>query len=135
MSSEHRSRLCEILLSLGYVEQEQVSEALELQRLRPNKRVGEILMDLGYVEEDHVLEALGEQFGIPFEKNIADQIDTSLSTKVPISFIREYQMVPFRRNGTAYYVAVNDPVNLLPLDDLRLLLGGPVEPVLCRQEH
>ncbi|MDQ1257288.1 MAG: ral secretion pathway protein, partial [Candidatus Hydrogenedentes bacterium] len=61
--------------------------------------------------------------------------DTSLSTKVPISFIREYQMVPFRRNGTAYYVAVNDPVNLLPLDDLRLLLGGPVEPVLCRQEH
>jgi general secretion pathway protein E len=28
---------------------------------------------------------------------------------------------------------VNDPVNLLPLDDLRLLLGGPVTPVLCRK--
>ena len=40
-------------------------------------------------------------------------------------------MVPIRENGEAFYVAVNDPVNLLPLEDLRLLLGGPVEPVLC----
>ncbi len=44
-------------------------------------------------------------------------------------------MVPFKQNGTAFYVAVNDPVNLLsPLDDLRLLLGGPVVPVLCRND-
>ena len=102
-----------------------MNEALELQRIRP-KRVAEILMDLGYVEEDHVLEALSEQFDIPFERNIADDIDPALTTKVPISFIREYHMVPYRRNGEAFIVAVNNPVNLLPLDDLRLLLGGPV---------
>ncbi len=123
--------LCQILIEHGHVHAEQVNEALELQRIRP-KRVAEILMDLGYVEEDHVLEALSEQFDIPFERNIADDIDPALTTKVPISFIREYHMVPYRRNGEAFIVAVNNPVNLLPLDDLRLLLGGPVTPVLCR---
>lgn len=125
-------QLCEILLQKGYTHPEQVSEALELQKLRP-KRVGEILLDLGYVEEDHVLEALSDQFGIPFEPNLSGQVDSALTAKAPISFIREYYMVPYRQNGAAFYVAVNDPVNLLPLDDLRLLLGGPVQPVLCRK--
>lgn len=124
-------QLCEILLRMECVHQEQIDEALELQKLRP-RRIGQILMDLGYVEEDHVLEALSEQFDIPFKKNIAEELDSSLSTKVPINFIREYKMVPYRQNGEAFQVAINDPVNLLPLDDLRLLLGGPVVPVLCR---
>ena len=126
-------QLCEILLRLGYVHAEQVAEALELQKIRP-KRVGEILTDLGYVEEDHILEALSEQFNIPFDAHMLKDVDSSLTTRVPINFIREYQMVPYRKNGAAFYVAVNDPMNLLPLDDLRLLLGGAVTPVLCREQ-
>jgi len=123
-------QLCEILVRSGSVHAEQVAEALELQKIRP-KRVGEILLDLGYVEEDQILAALGEQFDIPFQADIAGDVDPSLTTKVPITFIREYHMVPFKKNGAGYLVAVNDPVDLLPLDDLRLLLGGPVSPVLC----
>ena len=125
-------RIGEILVGLDHLHAEQVDEGLELQKLRP-KRIGEILLDLGYIEEDHLLEALGNQFDIPFERNIQDKVDPVLTTKVPINFIREYEMVPFRKNGTAFHIALNDPVNLLPMDELRLLLGGPVEPVLCRK--
>jgi len=125
-------QLCEILLAKGFVHSEQVTEALELQKIRP-KRVGEVLLDLGYVDEEHIIEALGEQFQMGIESNLREKVDAALTTKVPISFIREYHMVPYRQNGSAYYVAVNDPVNLLPLDDLRLLLDGPVVPVLCRK--
>ncbi|HPO13330.1 MAG TPA: type II secretion system ATPase GspE [Candidatus Hydrogenedentes bacterium] len=132
MQVEQDRQLCEILLNKGFVHPEQVQEALDLQKIRP-KRVGEILLDLGYCEEEHVLQALSEQFDIPFEPNLKGQIESALTTKVPINFIREYYMVPYRQNGAAFYVAVNDPVNLLPLDDLRLLLGGPVQPVLCRK--
>jgi general secretion pathway protein E len=125
-------KLGEILVAMGRVHREQVDEALDLQKIKP-KRIGEILLDLGYVEEEHVLEALAEQFGLPYESNLTPHVDPALTTKVPISFIREYYMVPYRQNGAAYYVAVNDPVNLLPLDDLRLLLNGPVQPVLVRK--
>ena len=125
-------RLGAILLELGYIHEDQVKEALDLQNIRP-KRIGEILMDLGYVEEDHVLEALSLQFDIPFEKDIAADVDAALTTRVPINFIREYEMVPYRKNGEAYYVATHDPVNLMPLDDLRILLDGPIKPVLCRE--
>ena len=132
MSSGQNLQLCEILIQKGYAHLEQINEALELQKIRP-KRVGEILLDLGYVEEEHMLEALSEQFNMPFENNLSEEIESSLTTKVPINFIREYHMVPYKRSGAAYMVAVNDPVNLLPLDDLRLLLGGPVTPVLCKR--
>lgn len=122
-------------MRLGHVHTEQVQEALELQKIRAKRtRIGELLMDVGYCEEDHVLEALGEQFDIPFDKDIRGAMDSALTTKAPINFIREYRMVPYKQNGSCFYVAVNDPVNLLPLDDLRLLLGGAVEPVLCRND-
>lgn len=131
MSSKRNAKIGEILVELGHIHQEQIDEALELQRIRP-KRLGQILLDLGYCEEDQLLEGLSLQFDIPFERDVTGQIDSSLTTKVPINFIREYRMVPFKQDGAVYCVAVNDPVNLLPLDDLRLLLGGPVAPVLCR---
>lgn len=134
MTLGSNKRLGEILLEKGYVHSEQINEALELQRLRP-RRIGEVLMDLGYCEEEHVLEALSDQFSIAFEPKIGEQVDSALTTKVPINFIREYHMVPYKQNGAAYYVAVNDPMNLLPLDDLRLLLGGPVLPVLCKRSE
>lgn len=134
MGTSQERHLCEILIGNGRIHPEQVNEALELQKLRP-KRIGEILLDLGYVDEESILEALSEQFDIPYIKSLRSEIDSALTTKVPINFIREYYMVPYRKNGSAYYVAVNDPVNLLPLDDLRLLLGGPVVPMLCRRDE
>jgi general secretion pathway protein E len=129
MIANQEEHLCEILLRNGRLHEEQVTEALELQKLRP-KRVGEILLDLGYVDEAAILEALGEQFDIPVIESIKEEVDPALTTRVPINFIREYHMVPYKKNGAAFYVAINDPVNLLPLDDLRLLLGGPVVPML-----
>ncbi|NUM56451.1 MAG: type II secretion system ATPase GspE [Candidatus Hydrogenedentes bacterium] len=135
MSDRRGNLLGEILVRLGHVHSEQVQEALELQKIRAKRtRIGELLMDVGYCEEDHVLEALSEQFDIPFDREIRGSMDSALTTKAPINFIREYRMVPFKQNGSCFYVAVNDPVNLLPLDDLRLLLGGAVEPVLCRND-
>ncbi len=132
MISRQDTELGSILLELGHVHKEQIDEALELQKIRP-KRLDELLIDLGYVDEEHLLEALSRQFDIPVERNVLGQVERGLITKTPINFIREYRMVPFMQNGSAFYVAINDPMNLLPLDDLRLLLGGPVIPVLCRR--
>ena len=132
MKTAQDTELAEILLEMGVVHAEQLDEARELQEIRP-KSLPEILIDLGYVDEDDLLAAQSELYGIPFEKSIVKELDAGLTTKVPLNFIREYQMVPFRKNGEAFHVAVTDPANLLALDDLRLVLGGPVKPVLCRK--
>ena len=122
-----------ILVREGSVSAEQIEEALELQKVR-DKRIGEILIELEYIDEDQLLAALSAQFGIPCELDIAEHVDATLTTKVPISFIRQYEMVPFCERDGAYLVAIRNPVNLLPLEDLRLLLDGPVTPVLCSEK-
>ncbi len=134
MGANGNERIGEIVVRLGHADQEQIDEAIELQALRP-KRIGELLIDLGYCGEEHILAALSEQFGMPFKEDLKpEDIEAALSTRVPIHFIREYKMVPAKQVGAAFMIAVNDPVNLMPLDELRMLLGGPVDPVLCKME-
>jgi general secretion pathway protein E len=114
----------------GYVDERQVQEALELQKVKTDRRLGELLLDLAYIEEDKLLEALSELHNIAFVRELETQMDSSVITRVPLHFIRQYQMVPFREEKDFYVVAIRDPLNLLPLDDLRLLLDKPVKPVL-----
>lgn len=119
-----------ILVREGFVQQEQVDEALELQKIR-GKRIGQVLLELGHIDEEHLLRALSAQFGIPYRLDISEIVDPKLTTRVPISFIRQYDMVPFAEEDGAYLIALRNPINLMPLEDLRLLLDGPVKPVLC----
>ena len=120
----------EVLVRKGYVDERQVQEALELQKVKTDRRLGELLLDLAYIEEDKLLEALSELHNIAFVRELETQMDSSVITRVPLHFIRQYQMVPFREEKDFYVVAIRDPLNLLPLDDLRLLLDKPVKPVL-----
>jgi general secretion pathway protein E len=134
MKEAQDMRLCAILERMGKLHPDQMQEAVDLQQIRP-KRIGQLLLDLGFVDEDDILEALSQQFGIPFERDLTDKVDTEITARVPISFIREYEMVPIRQEGEVFHVALHNPENLLPLEDLRLLLEGPVEPVLCRKDE
>jgi general secretion pathway protein E len=134
MATVQEQQLCNILQAKGKLDPEQVREAFELKKVRP-KRISDILQDLGYVDEEELLEALGDQYGIPVQPELNGDVDTSLTTKAPINFIREYYMVPYKQVDGVYYAAINDPANLLPLDDLRLLLGGPVRPVLVKRDQ
>jgi len=120
----------EVLVRKGYVDEQHVQEALELQKVKTDRRLGELLLDLAYLEEDKLLEALSELHNIPFVTELETQMDPAVITRVPLHFIRQYQMVPFREEKDFYVVAIRDPLNLLPLDDLRLLLDKPVKPVL-----
>lgn len=125
-------QLGSILIREGHVHDEQVREAVELQKVR-DKRIGELLLELGYIEDEQLLNALSVQFDIPCRTDIANAVDPKLTSKVPISFIRQYEMVPFCEEDGTYLVAIRNPTNLLPLEDLRLLLDGPVTPVLCTE--
>ena len=40
----------EVLVRKGYVDERQVQEALELQKVKTDRRLGELLLDLSYIE-------------------------------------------------------------------------------------
>jgi general secretion pathway protein E len=112
-----------------------LSEAklLEALNIQQNKggRLGEILIRLHVIDEDQLTQALALQFELPWLPQLeASQVDQEWIKKVPIHFARRYRVLPLKAEEGSVVVATTDPLETMPLDDLRLLLGLPVKPVL-----
>ncbi|MBH0201208.1 MAG: type II secretion system ATPase GspE [Nitrospira sp.] len=93
--------------------------------------LGEVLQHLRLLREEHVLEALAQQFEMAWLPQLeTTQVDHELIKKVPIAFCRRYRVLPLRYEEGAILTASTDPLETVALDDLRLLLGKPIKPVL-----
>src|SRR5579884_2624374 len=129
MVGQKRPLIGQILIEKHAVTPAQLEEGLRIQKEQGGK-IGEILVRLKVLTEDAVLEALSQQWQLPYRSSLdPKEIETSLSEKVPISFAKRYELLPFKRNGKAIQVAASNPLHLGALDDLRLLLGEPIEVV------
>jgi general secretion pathway protein E len=112
----------EILREACDLSEESISEALRTQEEKGG-RIGEILIQKGAITEADLLKALGIQFGLRALPAIAtEEMDISFAQVIPIQFLKKYRMVPVA-TPAASYIAVNDPVQFQPLDDVRLILG------------
>ena len=105
-------------------------EALNIQQTKGG-RLGEILLRLRAIDEDQLIQALAVQFELPWLPQLeVSQVDHEWIKKVPIHFARRYRVLPLKAEEGSVIVATTDPLETVPLDDLRLLLGLPVKPVL-----
>ena len=105
-------------------------EAINIQGTKGG-RLGEILVRLRAITEDQLLQALAVQFELPWLLHLDEnQVDHEWVKKVPIHFARRYHVLPLKTENGSVLVATIDPMETAALDDLRLLLGLPIKPVL-----
>ncbi len=123
----------QILLENGVITQEQLDEALNVQK-NTTEQIGRILVDLGHVTERDVLRAHAEQLGIPFLQLDETSVDEDVAKAIPQSVVQRYSAVPIRRSGNRLTVAMSDPSNVFALDDIRLITGYEIDPVLATAE-
>ena len=98
-------------------------------------RLGEVLLRLQAIREEDLYQALAQQLDLPFMAQVDPKlVDVSLIRKVPIAYARRFHVLPLRWDDDAYLVATTDPLEVTAMDDLRLVLGGPVKPVLTTQK-
>jgi len=124
-SSATHHDLGEVLLETTDLTQEQLAVAREKQA-ETGRRLTDVLVADGYVSGDEVIEALGRHLGLSIRPSIAaDVVDEALVERVPIGFCKNHVLLPIQRDRDgAVRVAVTDPYQLGPLDDLRMLFGG-----------
>ena len=105
-------------------------EAINIQGTKGG-RLGEILVRLRSITEEQLLQALAVQFELPWLPHLDEnQVDHEWVKKVPIHFARRYHVLPLKTEDGSVLVATIDPMETAALDDLRLLLGLPIKPVL-----
>lgn len=125
-----RMRLGEILIKRGVITEEQLNEALNLQREKKG-RLGEHLIKLKYAKERDILVALSQQTGIPFQDKLSiDDIVPEFIEKISINYAKKNHVLPVKINDSCAIVAISDPLDIFTLDDVSHLLGMPVSPVL-----
>jgi general secretion pathway protein E len=124
-------RLGTILVTHTSLTDEQLSEVLEIQKTKGGK-LGEILVQKNYLSEEEVLKALSYQMGMPYlEKISKNDIPTALVANLSISYAKQYEIVPIDETPNQVVVAVSDPLNHAPVDDLRIMYGKNIKFVIA----
>ena len=123
--------LGQILVQSSTITEEQLEEALATQSSQAGKKLGEILVDKDLLSEEDMLRALAEQLDLPYyDKLPVADIDPSMVINIPIQFCRDNQILPIARDIFNVTVAVADPLNIFPMDDLRLVLSTNINMVV-----
>ncbi|HLK89906.1 MAG TPA: type II secretion system ATPase GspE [Polyangia bacterium] len=135
-----RKRIGELLLDLKRGSDPHFTPAVIEQALVTQQaeggRLGEILVKARAVTEEEVLQALGKQLGIGYSAELkVDDVDLDLATGIPIGFAKQHRLLAVRREGDVAMVAMADPLEVGPLDDLRNQLGAEVQPVLVPSQR
>ncbi len=119
---ERTLELGAILLDTTHLTEEQLDEARAAQAT-DGGRLADHLLSSGRVSADQVLEALSRQLGLPVLPSIdTGDIDENLIERVPIGFAKTHGILPIQQTADgAIRVAVTNPLNTAPLDDLRML--------------
>ena len=125
-------RIGEILVQSGSITREQLAQALERQKAEsPHRRLGEVLLASEQLSEGALLEALGQQFGIAAWASVDEQVlDPALVANLPVDWARTHGILPARHDGRLVAL-VSDPARIAAIDDLALLLGEELSPILA----
>ncbi len=123
----------EFLVQTGRLTPEQLQRARE-RKTQSQLRLTDALLAENLLSESALLGALGEQLDIPVTTHIdLTQIDDTLAENVPIGFAKNYGLLPLHKKESGELVVViSDPLEIEPLDDLRLLFhGAQIAPILA----
>jgi general secretion pathway protein E len=118
-----------ILLDRSWVSAQDLDKAR--QRRKPGQELADVLVEMGALEPQRLARALAQEYRLPFQAHIDEHsLDSALVTKVPINYAKKNRLLPLGQTNGSVSVAIVDPANYEPLDDLRLLFAAPIDAVV-----
>ncbi len=124
-------RLGEALIAMNLITEEQLEDALARQKEHRGRPLGEILVELGSITREDLKRTLTQQLGIPFVDLTRYEADPAALKLVPGPVAAEYNVLPLCIDGRALVLAVENPLDPIPLDRIRFLSGMPIAPVMA----
>ncbi|MGH7863649.1 MAG: type II secretion system ATPase GspE [Candidatus Binataceae bacterium] len=128
-----RSNFESILLDRSWVTPQDLDRAR--QRKKPGQEIADVLVEMGALEPQRLARALAQEYRLPFQAHIDEHaLDSNLVAKVPINYAKKNKLLPIGADDGSITVAIADPANYEPLDDLRVLFGMAVSAVVSPSE-
>jgi len=116
-------RIGQILVDLGFINDEQLEMLLDEQRRHPGELLGKLAEEMGLVNDEQVALALAEQMSLQVVKLNDVQVPPEVLGLITEPMAQLYRVIPVKLEGNALTVATCDPQNLAIEDELRTFLG------------
>ena len=123
-------RLGELLITNNIISDNQLEQALS-QHQKIGEFLGRTVVKMGIASEEEVLPLLSKKLKIPYIQIKKLTIPPDVIKKVPAKFACHYELIPIKLEGKVLTVALTDPSKLEFIDDLTLLLGYKINPMLA----
>lgn len=125
-----RMRLGTLLIEDGLLTDDQLVQALEIQKVE-DKRLGEILISHLGLTEAEIARALSRQIQLPFRAPILSaEIDCALASQITPELARSRGCLPLGRDGANVIVAMADPLDMRTLNELETTFAATIQLVV-----
>ena len=126
--------LSDVIVDLGILPRERVDAAIE-EGKSSGRTPEQVLLQAGALTSDQLARAIAERFGLAYVDLNVYKPDLAALNLVTPQAARRYDAAPigFDPEG-ALVVAMADPSNVLTLDDMKLMTGHDIHPVVASPE-
>lgn len=124
-----KMRLGDILVKSGVLTNEQLEQALILQK-KEHKKLGELLIDEKILTEEQILGVLEYQLGIPYIDLNRYIVDRKVPKMVPELLAKKHNLIAINMEKGKLVVAMSDPLDIIAIDDARISTGMELELVI-----
>src|SRR5919112_3041378 len=129
-------KVSDVLVYQGKVSEEQVQVALAAQEKSPQKDLGRLLLSLGFISGADLAEAQAQRLGLEYVELTEREVDREVVGLIPERVLRKHRAIPLRISSARHLVvAMSDPSNLFALEDLRIISGYQITPVVATQDE
>ncbi|MBM3253761.1 MAG: type II secretion system protein GspE [Candidatus Omnitrophica bacterium] len=125
--------LNELLVTSGFLDKTAVDKALAIQKVKGGS-LTKILIEQKVITQKELMSVLSEGLNIPPIDLSKYKVDLQVVKIIPEKIARHYCIVPISRIGQVLTVVMSDPMNIFAMDDIKLLTGFQIEPVLSTEE-
>jgi type IV pilus assembly protein PilB len=135
MSSDVRERMefGRTLVAKKIITDVQLTQAVDRQRAT-NQNLEDLVVELGFATADQIAELLSQQVGLSFVHLKDYELKQDLLLLIPENFIRNYHIIPIAQENDMLTVAMSDPLNLNIVDQIRLITGYRINPVVATKK-
>ena len=128
------TKVLEVLVSEGKVSVEHIQRALEAQKSDP-RELEKVMVSLGFISETDLAQAWAKRLRLGYVELTERDVDRDVLGLIPARVLRKHGVLPLRiDHDRRLVVAMSDPSNIFALEDLRIISGYDIAPVVATEK-
>ena len=131
LPAEKRRNLADALAATNILGEDQLSEAVQVQKQHPGTSLASVLLDKNMVQPEVLAEIVSLLTRVPVVSLDTLEIDKNAVAMVPTKLARMRRCIPIRVDDQEIEVAMESPMDLVAVEDIERATGRRVVPKIA----